>query len=511
MGIDYQARKAAILASSSIEELKRTQNMPPVPACKDEENFVFISYSHMDYKSVYCDLLEFHKNGLRYWYDEGLPAGENWDKVVESQIKHPCCAGVIFYMSENLFLSKSVNKEVEFTVRGGEDGGEGKNYFCINLSQIPPMKIIFNIQRTREYDELERSGFIDCLSCLTAAFSNKSTYIPKSGDADEGHIVQTLKQIRERFGVFIDGAPIENNEEVQKLAKELELAKSFAIKDGVLLHYLGEGGDVIIPKGVIIISNQAFYDCKSITSVTIPDSVTRIDSEAFWGCTGLTSITIPNSITSIGNVAFGACFNLVKERNGICYVGDWIVKCAKNISVAVLCNNTRGIAGGAFMGRTALTNITIPDSVTSIGDHAFSGCTGLTSITIPDSVTSIGDSAFWDCTALTDITMPDSVTSIGDCAFWRCTALTDITIPDSVTSIGDQAFSGCTGLTSITIPDSVTSIGDFVFDACKSLTSIAYDGTMAQWSAIQKGLFWDDESGDYVVHCTDGDIPKSEM
>ena len=127
---------------------------------------------------------------------------------------------------------------------------------------------------------------------------------------------------------------------------------------------------------------------------------------------------------------------------------------------------------GAFVGCTGLTSITIPNSVTSIGDGAFDDCTGLTSITIPNSITSIGDGAFDGCTGLTSITIPNSITSIEGRTFRGCTGLTSITIPNSVKSIGEYAFYDCTGLTSVTIPNSVTSIGGSAFSGCTGLTSI---------------------------------------
>ena len=120
-----------------------------------------------------------------------------------------------------------------------------------------------------------------------------------------------------------------------------------------------------------------------------------------------------------------------------------------------------------------VTEVVIPNNVTSIGDRAFKDCKSLTRITIPDSVTSIGEYAFFGCESLTNITIPDSVTSIGNWTFWGCYSLTNITIPDSVTSIGKYAFYWCESLTNITIPDSVTSIGDWAFCGCKSLTSIS--------------------------------------
>ena len=92
-----------------------------------------------------------------------------------------------------------------------------------------------------------------------------------------------------------------------------------------------------------------------------------------------------------------------------------------------------------------------------MGISAFYNCSGLTSVTIPNSVTSIGDMVrFIDCSGLTSVTIPNSVTSIGDCAFYGCSGLTSVTIRNSVTSIEGNAFTYCTGLTSIVVDASNT-------------------------------------------------------
>ena len=131
-----------------------------------------------------------------------------------------------------------------------------------------------------------------------------------------------------------------------------------------------------------------------------------------------------------------------------------------------------GIKGFNLSNNENIKSITIPDSVTSIGDSAFSGCRSLTDITIPDSVTSIGYEAFYNCSSLTNITIPDGVTSIEYGTFYDCSSLTNITIPDSVTSIECEAFYNCSSLTNITIPDGVTSIESETFYNCQSLSNI---------------------------------------
>ena len=236
----------------------------------------------------------------------------------------------------------------------------------------------------------------------------------------------------------------------------------------------GRVKSAVIAEGVTSIGGCAFYNCRSLTSVTIPDSVTRIGSFAFDNCRSLTSVTIPNGVTSIGTAAFRYCTSLISVTipDSVTSIGDGAFSNCKSLTSVAIPDSVTSIGDSAFSYCTSLTSVTIPDSVTSIGYNAFGSCESLTSVTIPDSVTSIGDFAFSYCESLTSVTIPDSVTLIDNYAFYYCTSLTSVTIPDGVTSIGDNAFYDCTSLTSVTIPNSVTSIGDDAFRGCSSLTSV---------------------------------------
>lgn len=214
---------------------------------------------------------------------------------------------------------------------------------------------------------------------------------------------------------------------------------------------------VVIPVSVTIgnltysvtsIGSNTFAYCYNLTSVIIPESVTSIGYAAFEYCTGLASVTIPKSITNIGEYAFQECTGLTSVH--ITDISAW-----NAISFDVVktrsTSNPLYYAHNLYLNGELVTDLVIPNGVTSIGDWAFVKC-NLNSVIIPKGVTSIGEGAFAYCNRLTSVTMGNSVTEIGWFAFYGCSDLTSVLIPKSVTNIGEDAFSDCYVLTSVEAP-----------------------------------------------------------
>ncbi|MBQ8291033.1 MAG: leucine-rich repeat domain-containing protein [Clostridia bacterium] len=145
------------------------------------------------------------------------------------------------------------------------------------------------------------------------------------------------------------------------------------------------------------------------------------------------------------------------------------------------------IGNGAF-SKASLKSISIPDSITSIGNRSFADCASLQAVVVPDSVTTMEYSAFEGCIALKEITLPNGLTEICEYTFRGCVALTDISLPDSVTRIETSAFENCRALKEIALPNGLTSLGERVFADCKELTAMAIpSGIENVWSALFYG------------------------
>jgi len=189
---------------------------------------------------------------------------------------------------------------------------------------------------------------------------------------------------------------------------------------------------------------------------------------------------IPPGTRSVPDYAFYQCTSLVSVTipNSVTSIGDSAFFASSLVSVEIPAL-VASIGSYAFYYCTSLASFEIPASVTSIGSNAFGICSSLVSITIPYSVTSIGSNVFNQCTGLVSVEIPTSVTRIGGGAFSQCISLVSVEIPTSVASIGEYAFAYCTSLVSVTIPSSVTSIGVQAFAYCTSLVSVEIPTSVA--------------------------------
>ena len=229
---------------------------------------------------------------------------------------------------------------------------------------------------------------------------------------------------------------------------------------------------ITLPSGVSDVKNAVFSGCKQLVEFKASGELTKLYDSAFNGCSSLKSITIGSAVESIGKTAFSGCSALetVTFENGANPIfGKQAFENCTSLKTITLPAGITEIPEKTFSG-AGLTEIVLPDAVTTIGDRAFENCASLTKVTLPAKLSVIPSYMFYG-SGITEITLPETVHTIGSNAFGNCEALKTITLSEMITEISESAFSG-SGLTEITLPDSVRTINDCAFMNCKSLVNV---------------------------------------
>ena len=270
--------------------------------------------------------------------------------------------------------------------------------------------------------------------------------------------------------------------------------------------------NISIPDGVTRIAKKAFYQCRDLTNVELPSSLKSIGEEAFTECKKLYSISIPYGAETLENGAFARCDGLtyVLIPDTVETIGNWAFTDCIALKVADIPKNVKIIGERAFKSCRRLETEVELKQITDLGEQAFYDCEKITSLVISSSsITEIPNLAFNSCYALQSVTLPDSVTRIGDLAFCGgafstfqnpkglksvgysafagCKNLTSYVIPDGMTTIGYNFLERCSSLSQVVIPGSVTLVEAGAFDGCASLTDIQFGGSQEDWNNISFG------------------------
>lgn len=260
---------------------------------------------------------------------------------------------------------------------------------------------------------------------------------------------------------------------------------------------------IIIEEGVTAIQsggqyNPIFGNCTSLETVAFPSTLESIGNWAFYECVNLREINLKETVKSIGSYAFYGCKALTEvDLTGVKSIEDHGFYACTALENVVLQDGLEKIGDTAFCD-TGLLTVSLPDTVTEIGNGVFDGSTrkSLTYVKWTAGVPVIPAGCFAECTALKKVEIPEGVTKIESngqysAVFRSCTSLDTVTLPSTLETIGDWTFSGCTSLTNLLLKSNVSEIGENAFSGCDNLKLSVYPGSYAEQYAIDHEIDYD--------------------
>lgn len=320
------------------------------------EEYLFISYSHRDYKDVFKDLILLQREGVNIWYDKSLVPGRDWEAEAEQSISNYHCIGVIFYISMNSLSSASIEREMEYVKK------RGKPFFSINLpvdGKYLSVRQMYDLL-DEKYKNDRKERLIDEL------FNDRIIFFPlnmestiKKTKIDELFSLPPLFNYTLSPKRFKSNDPDYRPEYLPRSKYSFEISEGYASLTSVnnidLIHANDvpeivnlDGSNYFLAK----IDNCAFANCRNLEDINLPDSIQLIKASAFQNCRSLDRIRIPDSCIILGSSAFAGCLSLKS---------------------AILPDRLETIREWTFAGCLSMKEIFIPKSVTRVGSNCFNG------------------------------------------------------------------------------------------------------------------------------------------
>ena len=368
---DYKERLTCYTSCEICEKV-------PLPRLKDGTPYIFISYSHKDYKKVYCDLADLYENGIPFWYDSGLPAGKNWDDVVFEKMTDPNCVGVIFYLSENLFLSRSIQTEIQIAC-GDDDDDDGtlpnakRDYFCINLTSKSPSEILKNVFSSKSFPDAEDPMAAQCawINLLTKAFPDKATYLSFDHPHHKENLVQ---QIDVNFGIESNHNPFDFGSAIFRSGRGVIEFKNGVVYEGEFLNGLFDGyGKITHSDGTVYEGEWKKGKTHGQGRMICSNGTIYMGGWEMGKSNGQVKVIYPD----------GACYEGFLKRglrhgqgtitclNGVSYTGEWENNRRYGEGTEVCANGSTYTGGWVYGKRHGMGIETFPDGGSYEGEWMY--------------------------------------------------------------------------------------------------------------------------------------------
>ena len=482
-----------------LEIIERSQSLGELPLdampYTQSDEYYFVSYSHLDYKQVYSDILRLQAAGLNVWYDRGLPAGKNWEEMAEEALTKYACVGVIFYISENSLLSDAVQNEIAFVKRLGKD------FLSINMpistgdseKVCSAEEMLDILGASRNISEGKRAEVL-------SAFNSKVIYLGYNESTEvKAEKIRLLKR-PDLFEYEITEKEYEVFRDFKAGVLTLKSVNSIEIKHAkVPRTVVFQGEERVVSK----IGDCAFANCKNLKTVTLPDGI-DIGKSAFFGCTSLETVAAER-LGDIEENAFGRCSALpeLPMLDGDIRTNAFFG--CKNLESVTLGNSFYSESEGIFAG-SGIKLVTREEQEESYSyirsnrfdclcDYLISFDTGSLVRTneggallfgrpdmagffkTPRSAEKILCGFLAEGEALKKISVGAAVKDIGRLAFARCKNLECVEFEPSDTGtleIGERAFLKTASLKEIRLPKRTNRIGAGAFER-SGLRSVEFD------------------------------------